>query len=161
VDYRLLLSAHGLPKHTIGKGDPYRWQVERTAAALVERLGIKGLDWQTCFQSRVGPLKWIEPFTDAEIQRAGAEGKGVVVVPIAFVSEHSETLVELDMDYARLAGEAGVPDYLRVPSVGTHPKFIEGLVNLVGRAAESDSDVLCGGAVCPAAYKYCGSRGKE
>ena len=160
VDYRLLLSAHGLPKRTIGKGDPYRWQVERTAAALVERLGIKGLDWQTCFQSRVGPLKWIEPFTDAEIQRAGAEGKGVVVVPIAFVSEHSETLVELDMDYARLAGEAGVPDYLRVPSVGTHPKFIEGLADLVGRAAKSDSIVLCGGAVCPVAYKYCGSRGK-
>jgi ferrochelatase len=160
MDYRLLLSAHGLPKRTIGKGDPYRSQVERTAAALVDRLGITGLDWQTCFQSRVGPLKWIEPFTDAEIQRAGAERKGVVVVPIAFVSEHSETLVELDMDYAKLAREAGVPDYLRVPSVGTHPQFIEGLADLVRRAAESDSNVICGGTVCPAGYKYCGCRGK-
>src|SRR6185295_50125 len=105
VTYRLLLSAHGLPERIIAKGDPYQWQVERTAAALVDRLGINGLDWTICYQSRVGPLKWIGPATDGEIRRAGSEGKGVVLVPLAFVSEHSETLVELDIDYARLATE--------------------------------------------------------
>jgi ferrochelatase len=160
VEYRLLLSAHGLPKRTIRKGDPYRWQVERTATALVDRLGINGLDWQICFQSRVGPLKWIEPFTDAEVRRAGGEGKGVIIAPIAFVSEHSETLVELDIEYAKLARAAGVPDYLRVPSVGTHPSFIEGLADLVRRAVESDSKVICGsGVLCPAEFKHCGFRG--
>ena len=105
ISYRLLLSAHGLPERVVASGDPYRWQVEQTAAALVERLGIT--DWTVCYQSRVGPLKWIEPATDAEIRRAGADGKGVIIVPIAFVSEHSETLVELDMDYAKLARERG------------------------------------------------------
>ena len=158
VDYRLLLSAHGLPERTIEKGDPYRWQIDRTVAALVDRLGISGLDWQTCFQSRVGPLKWIAPFTDAEIRRAGAEGKGVVIAPIAFVSEHSETLVELDIEYAKLARASGVPDYLRVPTVGTHPDFIEGLADLVRRAAESNTNVICGSGSCPAEHSCCGFR---
>jgi len=125
----------------------------------VDRLGIKDLDWKVCFQSRVGPLKWIEPFTDAEIRKAGSEGKGLVVAPIAFVSEHSETLVELDIEYAKLAREAGVPDYLRVPSVGTHPKFIEGMATLVRLAIESETEVICGGGHCPAEFKHCGFRG--
>jgi ferrochelatase len=152
VSYRYLLSAHGLPERTIAKGDPYRSQVERTAKALVERLGTKDLDWRVCFQSRVGPLAWIGPATDEEIRRAGAEDKGVVVVPIAFVSEHSETLVELDMDYAKLAREAGVPDYLRVPTVGAHAKFIEGMAVLVERAVDgSEQPAPCG--------KLCSQRG--
>lgn len=157
VDYRLLFSAHGLPERTIRKGDPYRWQVERTVDALVQRLGITDLDWCLCFQSRLGPLKWIEPFTDSEIRKAGAEGKGVVVAPIAFVSEHSETLVELDMDYAKLAAEAGVPDYLRVPTASTHPRFIEGLVALIETASVSEAGVICGQAQCPAGLR-CGMR---
>lgn len=134
VEYRLLLSAHGLPKRTVAKGDPYRWQIERTADALVERLGMRGLDWRVCYQSRVGPLEWIGPATDEEIRRAGAEGKGVIVAPIAFVSEHSETLVELDIEYRHVAEQAGVPKYIRVPTVGTHPQFIHGLANLVKAA---------------------------
>ncbi len=123
MNYRLLLSAHGLPKRTIAKGDPYQWQVERSAAAIVDALGIEDLDWTVCYQSRVGPLEWIGPATDAEIRRAGADGKGVIVAPIAFVSEHSETLVELDIDYAHLAKARRCADYLRVPAVGTHPRF--------------------------------------
>ena len=157
VDYRLLFSAHGLPERTIRKGDPYRWQVERTVDALVQCLGITDLDWRLCFQSRVGPLKWIEPFADTEIRKAGVEGKGVVVVPIAFVSEHSETLVELDMDYAALAQEAAVPDYLRVPTASTHPRFVEGLVDLVEAALAGKSGAICGGAGCPAGL-LCGMR---
>ncbi|MBF0393999.1 MAG: ferrochelatase, partial [Alphaproteobacteria bacterium] len=100
---RVLFSAHGLPKKVIAGGDPYRWQVERTAEAVVAALGVPGLDWLVCYQSRVGPLEWIGPATDDEIRRAGADKVGLVVVPIAFVSEHSETLVELDIEYAELA----------------------------------------------------------
>ncbi len=129
VSYRLLLSAHGLPKRVIERGDPYQWQTEQTAAALAEELGVS--DWTICYQSRVGPLQWIGPATDAEIRRAGAEGKGVVIAPIAFVSEHSETLVELDIEYGKLARECGVPDYLRVPTVGVRQEFIDGLADLV------------------------------
>ena len=138
IGYRLLLSAHGLPKRTIARGDPYQQQVEQTARAIVDGLGIEGIDWSVCYQSRVGPLAWIGPATDAEIRRAGAEGKGVVIVPIAFVSEHSETLVELDIEYARLAASCGVADYLRVPTVGTHPQFVAGLAGLVRQALEGD-----------------------
>ncbi|MBI3678563.1 MAG: ferrochelatase [Proteobacteria bacterium] len=156
VDYRLLLSAHGLPKRTVQKGDPYRWQVEKTAQAVVDRLGIRDLDWVVCYQSRVGPLEWIGPATDGEIRRAGAEGKGLVVAPIAFVSEHSETLVELDIEYAKLSQLAGVPDYLRAATAGTHPAFIEGLAGLVERAL-SASPATCGtGRICPAGIKRCG-----
>jgi ferrochelatase len=155
VDYRLLLSAHGLPKRVIAKGDPYRWQVEKTAAAIVGRMGIS--DWSVCYQSRVGPLEWIGPATDAEIRRAGADRKGVILAPIAFVSEHSETLVELDMDYAHVARDAGVPDYLRVPTVSTYAAFIDGLAALVLRAAQGEAVVTCGaGRICPREFSACG-----
>jgi ferrochelatase len=159
LGYRLLLSAHGLPKRVIAKGDPYQWQVERTAQALVDRLGIKDLDWAVCYQSRVGPLKWLEPSTDAEIRRAGRDGRGVVVAPIAFVSEHSETLVELDIEYGKLAREAGVPDYRRAATVSAAPAFIEGLAGLVRRALARgawSSDE--GGRICPSQFGRCGYR---
>ena len=156
VDYRLLLSAHGLPKRTIAKGDPYQWQVERTAAALVDALGIKGLDWRVCYQSRVGPLAWIGPATDAEIRRAGTEGKGVIVAPIAFVSEHVETLVELDIEYAHLARTSGVADYLRVPTVSTHAKFIEALADLVMSASKGCMITNgTGSRLCPSEFSVC------
>jgi ferrochelatase len=160
VDYRLLLSAHGLPKRTVAKGDPYQWQVERTAQAIVDRLGMNGLDWTVCYQSRVGPLEWIGPATDAEIRRTGAQGKGVIVAPIAFVSEHSETLVELDIEYAHLARECGVPDYRRVPAVGTHPAFIAALAAMVMQAAGTGSTMSEAGArLCPAQFGTCPCEG--
>ena len=151
ISYRVLLSAHGLPERIVAKGDPYRWQVEQTAKSLVELLGIT--DWSVCYQSRVGPLKWIGPSTDDEIRRAGAEGKGVVVVPIAFVSEHSETLVELDLEYRALAQKAGVPDYLRVPTVGVHPAFIAELARQVLQSLETS---VLGDRICPGAHNGCG-----
>jgi ferrochelatase len=161
IGYRLLLSAHGLPKRTIAKGDPYQWQVEQSATAIVEALNRPELDPVVCYQSRVGPLEWIGPATDAEIARAGRDGKGVIVVPVAFVSEHSETLVELDIEYRKLAAEAGVPDYRRAATAGTHGDFVAGLAGLV-RAALDGKTVACGqGAcgearICPPAHKRCG-----
>lgn len=154
--YRVLLSAHGLPKSVVKDGDPYQAQVEQTAAAIVAELAIPGLDSQVCYQSRVGPLEWIGPSTDEEIRRAGASGASVIVAPIAFVSEHSETLVELDIDYALLAKESGVPRYLRVPAVGTHPAFIKGLGRLI-REGQSNTGIRsgAGGRTCPQACKRC------
>jgi len=129
ISYRVLISAHGLPKRVIARGDPYQVQVEQTAAALVDQLGIT--DWTICYQSRVGPLEWIGPSTDAEIRPRRSRGQGCGDRAGGVVSEHSETLVELDIEYAKLAREAGVPDYLRVPTVSVRGEFIAGLAGLV------------------------------
>ncbi len=132
---RLLLSAHGLPLKIVRAGDPYPEQIEQTAAAVVAALNRSGMDSVVCYQSRVGPLAWLGPATDDEIRRAGREGVALVVAPISFVSEHSETLVELDRDYRRLAEDCAVPAYYRVPTVGTEPRFIAALAELVEAAA--------------------------
>jgi ferrochelatase len=156
VSYRLLLSAHGLPKRMITKGDPYQWQVEQSAKAIIKALDRPDVEPVVCYQSKVGRLEWIGPATDAEIVRAGADGKGVIAVPIAFVSEHSETLVELDIEYRKLAEESGVPDYRRAATAGAHPDFIGGLAGLV-RAALDGKTVTCGeGRICSPALLRCG-----
>jgi protoporphyrin/coproporphyrin ferrochelatase len=141
---RVLFSAHGLPEKIVKAGDPYPAQVERTVAAVVAELsrqGLASLDWRICYQSRVGPLKWIGPSTDDEIRRAGAEHKGLVVVPIAFVSEHSETLVELDQDYRKLAHGAGVPRYERTATPSADPVFIAGLATLVHSSLDNTASI--------------------
>jgi ferrochelatase len=154
---RVLFSAHGLPKKVVAKGDPYQWQVEQTVAAVVDALDGEVFEPVICYQSKVGPLEWIGPATDAEIERAGRDGVPVIIVPIAFVSEHSETLVELDIEYCHLAEAAGVPAYERVPTVGTEPPFIAGLSALVRRALDSEAP-LCsgdGGRICPDGFAAC------
>lgn len=158
--YRILFSAHGLPERIIRAGDPYGWQVEETVAALRTALAIDDLDSVVCYQSRVGPLTWIGPATIDEITRAGAEGRGLVVVPVAFVSEHSETLVELDIEYRHLAERAGVPFYRRVLTVGTEPAFIAALAELVRQAAGADGRSCCadGTPACPAVFERCLAR---
>lgn len=118
------------------------------------------LDWQICYQSRVGPLEWIGPATDAEIERAGREGVALVVAPIAFVSEHSETLVELDHEYRGLAERSGVPGYERVATAGVHGRFLDDLAGLI--RTRSASQVPCASAElnwrCPAAFPRCGRK---
>jgi ferrochelatase len=128
---RVLLTAHGLPEQIIKKGDPYQKHVEQTARALLNKLAIPSDEGILCYQSRVGPLKWIGPSTEEEVKRAGRENRPLVVVPISFVSEHSETLVELDITYRELALRSGCPLYTRVETVQTHPLFIKGLASLV------------------------------
>lgn len=150
---RVLFSAHGLPKRVVARGDPYPWQVERSAKAIVDALG-RPLDWVVCYQSRVGPLEWIGPSTEAEIRRAAADKIMPVIVPLSFVSEHSETLVELDRDYRDLAETAGAPGFLRAPTVMTDPLFIGGLARLV-RAAPVGLSSGCGGRICPAEHRRC------
>lgn len=162
---RLLLSAHGLPQRVIERGDPYQWQVELTARALMKRLGERApalghVESVVCYQSRATPEKWLVPDTQDEIRRAGADGRSIVMVPVAFVSEHSETLVELDIEYRELAERAGVRHYARVPTAGVGPAFIAGLAGLVrqtlGQAAPICSQA--GPRTCPAKFTGCLNR---
>ncbi|MGB0672001.1 MAG: ferrochelatase [Rhodospirillales bacterium] len=152
---RLLFSAHGLPKKVIEGGDPYQAQVEQSAAAVVARLARPDLDWRVCYQSRVGPLEWIGPSTEDEIRRAGKDGKAIVLVPIAFVSEHSETLVELDIEYRELAEEVGVTAYHRVPAVATQEAFVQGLADMVLGASLGEPLSHLGHRLCSADRSQC------
>lgn len=151
---RVLFSAHGLPRKTVAAGDPYQWQVERTVAALRRALAWPALESVICYQSRVGPLAWIGPATDDEIRRAGNDGVGLIVVPVAFVSEHSETLVELDMEYRHLAESVGVPRYRRVATVGAAAPFVAGLARLV-RGARGGPCPAGGVRICPPEFGGC------
>ena len=130
-NFKLIFSAHGLPENKIKKGDPYQWHVEETVKKIMSQLKDKNLDYIISYQSRVGPLKWIGPFTDQEIIKNSKEKKGIIIVPVAFVSEHSETLVELDIEYKKLANKNGCTFYKRVPALGSDENFINGLAELV------------------------------
>ena len=160
VTPKLLFSAHGLPKKIVDSGDPYPDQVEMSVAAILDRLNRPDLTHQLSYQSRVGPLEWIGPDTEAEIKKAGAEKQALLVIPVAFVSEHSETLVELDIEYGQVAKEAGVPVYERVPTVTLDQNFITGLADLVktrkiGAIASNTGEIICpagaSGCLCRAA----------
>jgi ferrochelatase len=158
---RVLFSAHGLPKKIIKGGDPYQWQIEQTAMAvanaLKKSLSRPNLDWSVCYQSRVGPLEWIDPSLDQELIRAGQDDKGVVVVPIAFVSEHSETLVELDIEYREKAVELNIPVYVRVPALSIEENFINSLAKIVEASVNSSDVIRCqaGERQCPAKFTNC------
>ena len=154
---RVLFSAHGLPKKIIIKGDPYQWQVEQTAAAVARVLALSGRDWTVCYQSRVGPLEWIGPSLDDELARAAGDGVPVVVVPVAFVSEHSETLVELDIEYRKMAQDLGIPAYIRVPTIGVDKSFISALARIAVQALKGGEETrsAAGGRPCPAATGQC------
>ncbi len=156
---RVLFSAHGLPQRVIDSGDPYQWQVERGAAAIARLLPA---DWQTqvCYQSRVGPLKWIGPSTEDSLHAAANDSVGVILSPIAFVSEHVETLVELDIEYAQLAQELNLPFYLRAPTPGAAPRFIDALASLAERALAAPGKIQseAGGRLCPAQWGLCPNR---
>lgn len=150
---RVLFSAHGIPEKLVTReGDPYQEQVEATVAAVAARAGLG--DWLLCYQSRVGPLKWLGPSTPDAIRAAGAEGLGLIVTPIAFVSEHIETLVELDIEYAELAHEVGVHPYLRAPAVRVSPAFIGGLASAVVESL-TRTGTSPAGPGCQGSWKAC------
>lgn len=154
---RVLFSAHGLPEPIVQAGDPYQWQVEQTMEAVVAAMDIPGLDHAVCYQSRVTPQKWIGPSTDAEVERAAREKVAVLICPIAFVSEHSETLVELDVEYRHLGEKHGIPGYFRVPAQNADAGFIEALADLARRTQHS-ARTLCsfaGARQCPREHTDC------
>lgn len=157
---RVLFSAHGLPQSVVKRGDPYQWQVEQSVAA-VRRLLPPDWDSRICYQSRVGPMKWLGPSTDAEIRAAGRDKAGVIVSPIAFVSDHVETLVELDIEYAHVAKQAQLPFYLRAAALGATPQFIDALADLVERALAAPDKLQAetGARLCPAEFGLCAQGG--
>ncbi len=157
---RLLFSAHGLPEKVIAAGDPYQAQVEATAAAVAALLPELP-DWQVCYQSRVGRLKWIGPSTDDAIRMAAADGKGVLVSPIAFVSEHVETLVELDHEYAALARQIGCAPYLRSPTPTIDPALIETLSQATLAALDRGAaPAPFGPWTCPSEHGKCACKAR-
>jgi len=150
IPLRVLFSAHGLPESIVKAGDPYQHQIERTVAAVLRALAMPELDAVICYQSRATPQKWIGPSTEEEIERAAHDKTALLVVPIAFVSEHSETLVELDVEYRDLALKAGVPGYYRVPAQNSEPAFIAAMAALVRRTLARDVGLcsFAGGRTC-------------
>lgn len=153
---RVLFSAHGLPEKIIADGDPYQWQCEESARLIAAKTGIEGLDWQICYQSRVGRLKWIRPSTEDALKQAGEDRVPVLIYPHAFVSEHVETLVEIEQEYREKAQHFGVPYFARVSTVGTSPRFIEGLGKLVNRTISLPCGVVpCEGTKCPSKFSQC------
>ena len=139
---RILFSAHGLPQKVIDRGDPYQYQIEQTVKNIVTNLPYQNLDYQICYQSKVGPLKWLEPSTENEILRATKDNVDILLVPIAFVSEHIETLV-LDIEYKELAMSQGIKNYLRTPTLGTNEQFINCLTNLCLNIEKNSTKIIC------------------
>ena len=156
-NFKLIFSAHGLPEKNIKKGDPYQWQVEQSVKKIVESLNDENLDWILSYQSRVGPLKWIGPSTETIIIENSKIGKHIVLVPIAFVSEHSETLVELDIEYKEIADANGCKNYTRVPALGINEDFIKAMSELIIKKNEYKfSENLYPPKIqCPSNFKKC------
>ena len=152
-NFKLLFSAHGLPENKIKRGDPYQWQVEQTVEAIMSKFTNENLDYIISYQSRVGPLKWIGPSTDETIIKYSKEKKGIIIVPVAFVSEHSETLVELDIEYKKLAEENGCSFYKRVPALGIEENFLKGLKELVLQKPTNGNFISS--IMCPNKYVKC------
>jgi ferrochelatase len=131
----ILFSAHGLPRHFVDAGDPYPGHIERTRDAVMARLRLPN-PVRLSFQSRTGPVEWIGPDTDAVVREIGASGaKALVVVPVSFVSDHIETLFEIEMLYGDMARAAGVEEFVRVPAVNDDPGFVAALADLVEERA--------------------------
>ncbi len=128
----VVFSAHGLPMSQVNRGDPYPGQIEASSAETARRAGVA--DWRVTYQSRVGPVKWLGPDTN-EFLAEHAKGRSIVVVPIAFVSEHLETLYDMDIVAKEAAMKAGAIGYHRVPALGARPDFIAALAGIVRGAA--------------------------
>ncbi len=152
-NFKLIFSAHGLPESKIKKGDPYQWHVEETVKKIMSKLKDENIDYVISYQSRVGPMKWIGPSTEAEIIKYSKEKKGIVIVPVAFVSEHSETLVELDIEYKKLANKNGCSFYKRVPTLGSDENFINGLTDLVLQPQTKGNFISS--TICPSKFVKC------
>lgn len=176
-DFRILFSAHGLPQKIIDAGDPYSFQVESTVEKVMIKLydllakdrafnltgkgdekNIKKIDWSVCYQSKVGPLKWTTPSLEDEIKRAAKDKKSPVITPIAFVSEHSETLVELDIEYKEIADEIGIEKYTRVPALNIDGHYIKCLAKICKFVEKQEEGTYRGcnkERACPSKFSKC------
>ena len=148
----VLFSAHGLPEKIIKQGDPYQSHVELTVNKIIEKLNNNICEYKISYQSKVGPLRWIGPSTEEEIVKASKMHKNIIVVPVAFVSEHSETLVELDIEYKKIAKTCGCKGYYRVPALGVNKEFIESLKDLI---LIKSKDAILNDKICSRGCKKC------
>jgi ferrochelatase len=149
---RILYSAHGLPENIVKAGDPYQAQIEASVAAVQAQLTQQGAEHQICYQSRATPQKWLSPSTIETIEQAGRDKVAVIIVPIAFVSDHIETLVELDIEIRHLANRCGVPGYFRTRAPNADPAFIAALAGII---THSQTPSLCrAGSLCQG-HKNC------
>jgi ferrochelatase len=127
----LLFSAHSLPLDVIDRGDPYPQEIGASVQAVIERLGRPN-PYLLAYQSKVGPVRWLGPGTEEVIRRLGARGQQhLLVVPIAFTSDHIETLSELDLEYGEVARRAGITQYRRTPALNDRPRFLDALADVV------------------------------
>lgn len=127
-----VFSAHGLPLKLVQEGDPYPQHIEQTVAAVVQTCGLEPARYTLCYQSKVGRAAWLTPSTEDTITALGKQGiKHVVIVPIAFTSEHIETLHELDLELREVAEHIGITTYIRVPTISSHPAYMQCLAELV------------------------------
>ena len=144
-DAVLLFSAHGLPQKFIDEGDPYVDEIQATRASILDRLKFNGRE-VLAYQSRTGPVKWIGPGTEQMLERLGHDGvKDVLVVPLSFVSDHIETLYEVDLLFAETAQKAGITGYWRTDALNSSPLFIEALAGLVEDHVSGARTADCGG----------------
>jgi ferrochelatase len=151
----LLFSAHSLPLHIVDRGDPYPQEIGASVQAVLERLALPN-QYLLAYQSEVGPVRWLGPSTERVIRRLGERGETrVLVVPIAFTSDHIETLSELDREYGELAHRVGITQYRRVPALNDRPGFIDAITDLVrdhlraGEASSTQYPLNCPGCVNP------------
>lgn len=134
----ILFSAHGLPQKFVDSGDPYIHDIEATRRGVLERLRVPNPQFLG-YQSRTGPVKWVGPFTDEVIEWLGAAGvRELLVVPLSFVSDHIETLYEVDILFRDIAHHAGIVEYRRPDALNLHPLFIEALAEMVEHHLKSD-----------------------
>jgi ferrochelatase len=151
----ILFSAHSLPLDVIERGDSYPQEVGASVQRVVERLGTAN-PYILAYQSDVGPVRWLGPSTAQVLRRLGARGqKHVLVVPIAFTSDHIETLSELDREYGEVAHEAGITHYRRAPALNDRPRFLDALAEIVrdhlksGAVHSSQYTTRCAGCTNP------------
>jgi protoporphyrin/coproporphyrin ferrochelatase len=139
----VFFSAHGVPVSYVTEGgDPYQQEIENCAAAVMKTLG-RSNEYTLAYQSKVGPVEWLQPYTEDAIVQLAQQGiSDLVVVPISFVSEHIETLEEIDIEYRELAEEAGIHTFNRVPALDTNPTFITAMTDLVLETAAAPSMAL-------------------
>ncbi|MEH2361481.1 ferrochelatase [Nostoc sp.] len=139
-EVHIFFSAHGVPKSYVQEaGDPYQQEIEECTALIMQTLNRPNAH-TLAYQSRVGPVEWLQPYTEDALKELGAQGvKDLVVVPISFVSEHIETLQEIDIEYREVAEESGIHNFRRVPAPNTHPVFINALADLVIDALKNPS----------------------
>lgn len=127
----LVFSAHSLPLKTIQKGDPYEKQIQKTVELVVKKLSLENPS-QLCYQSKVGPIKWLGPSTDKTIRKiAENPDQDILMIPISFVSDHYETLYEIDILYSEMAQKLGIRRFLRTDGLNSRPSFIQALAKLI------------------------------